>query len=340
MNHVTAVETQAEAGGGEVVAIPDLGMLPSGESCPPDRHPVAVYLARLDANSRRTMRGALAIAATHLTGGRLTAERLPWASLDYQHLVALRSWLAGRYAPSTGNRILTAVRGVLRECRRLGYMTHEQQIRAGDVPPIKGARLPKGRMLMPDELRKLFQVCAEDAGPIGRRDAALLAVLYGAGLRRMEAVSLDVRNYDLVTGALVVRAGKGKKDRQLFVGNGSAGALGDWLSIRGGSPGALFVPINKSGRLRLDHRLTDKAITLILEKRAMAAGVRGFSPHDLRRSFISGLLDAGVDLVTVSAMAGHANIATTAKYDRRGEEAKRQAAARLTVPFVRMRQVS
>ncbi len=219
-------------------------------------------------------------------------------------------------------------------------MAHEQQIRAGDVPPIKGARLPKGRMLTADELEKLFRVCAEDSRSIGRRDAALLAGLYGAGLRRMEAVSLDVRDYDLVTGALVVRAGKGKKDRQLFVGNGAAGALGDWLLVRGESPGALFVPINKGGRLRLDHRLTDKAITLILEKRAATAGVRGFSPHDLRRSFISSLLDAGVDLVTVSAMAGHANIATTAKYDRRGEEAKRQAAARLTVPFVYRRHVS
>jgi site-specific recombinase XerD len=252
----------------------------------------------------------------------------------------LRSWLAGRYAPSTGNRILTAVRGVLQECRRLGYMAHEQQIRAGDVPPIKGTRLPKGRMLTADELGHLFRACADDARPMGRRDAALLAVLYGAGLRRMEAVNLDVRDYDRATGALAVRAGKGKKDRQLFVGHGAAGALGDWLVVRGDSPGALLVPMNKSGRLRLDHRLTDKAITLILEKRAVTAGVRGFSPHDLRRSFISSLLDAGVDLVTVSAMAGHANIATTAKYDRRGEEAKRQAAARLTVPFVRRRRVS
>lgn len=216
-------------------------------------------------------------------------------------------------------------------------MAPEQQIRAGDVPPIKGARLPKGRMLTADELGHLFRVCGEDARPMGRRDAA---VLYGTGLRRMEAVNLDVRDYDRIAGALVVRAGKGKKDRRLFVGHGAAGALGDWLVVRGDSPGALLVPINKSGRLRLDHRLTDKAVTLILEKRAMAAGVRGFSPHDLRRSFISSLLHAGVDLVTVSAMAGHANIATTAKYDRRGEEAKRQAAARLTVPFVRRRQVS
>jgi len=111
MSHVADGESHVEAGGVAVVAIPDVGMLAPAESYQPDCHPVAVYLARLDVNSRRTMRGALEIAAAHLTSGRLKAERVPWASLDYQHLVALRWWLAGRYAPSTGNCILTAVRG-------------------------------------------------------------------------------------------------------------------------------------------------------------------------------------------------------------------------------------
>jgi len=97
--------------------------------------------------------------------------------------------------------------------------------------------------------------------------------------------------------------------------------------------GPLFVPISKRGRL-LARRLTDKAVTWILQVRATAAGVAAFSPHDLRRTFISTLLDAGVDLATVADMAGHANIATTAKYDRRGEVAQRKAAGLLTVPFV------
>jgi site-specific recombinase XerD len=132
---------------------------------------------------------------------------------------------------------------------------------------------------------------------------------------------------------LVVRAGKGNKDRQLFTGSGAAKAVREWLVIRGHGKGPLFTPINKSGRL-VARRLSDKAIVHILKERAAEAAIKTFSPHDLRRSFISGLLSSGVDLVTVSDMAGHASVTTTAKYDRRGEEAKRQAAERLVIPFV------
>jgi len=323
----------------ELLAIPDLLVLPPAEAVPADRHPVNVYLSRLDLSSRRTMLTALNAAATRLTSGRLTAELLPWTSLGYQHLVALRSALAQSYAPATANRILTAVRCVLRECRRLGYITYEQQMHVSDIPPVRGERVPKGRMLTPDELTKLFRTCAEDVGPMGRRDAALLAILYGTGLRRSEVVNLDLADYDATTGSLVIRAGKGNKDRQLFAGSTAAQAMREWLAIREAVPGPLFIPINKSGRL-VARRLSDKAIVHILKERAAEAAIKAFSPHDLRRSFVSGLLASGVDLVTFSAMAGHASVTTTAKYDRRGDEAKRQAAERLIIPFVSVSKAS
>jgi site-specific recombinase XerD len=248
--------------------------------------------------------------------------------------LALRTRLAETDAPLTGNRILTAVRSTLQECWELGNMSSEEQRRASTIEPIRGHRLPKGRMLDAAELLQLFEVCAQDPWPSGRRDAAMLALLCGAGLRRSELVTLDVGDDDLTTGALTVRHRKRNNDRRLFAGNGSAEAMHEWLAIRGHAPGPLYVAISKRGRL-LPRRLSDQAVTWILQDRATAAGLSTpFSPHDLPRTWISTLLDAGADLATVADLAGHANIATTARYDRRGEAAKRKAAERLTVPFV------
>ena len=96
--------------------------------------------------------------------------------------------------------------------------------------------------------------------------------------------------------------------------------------------GPLLVPVNKGGRIGT-RRITDQAVLVILDKRAAAAGVPAFSPHDLRRSFISDLLDRGADISTAQHLAGHANVQTTARYDRRGEAAKRKAAELLHVPY-------
>lgn len=276
---------------------------PVAERFPADRHPVAVYLARLAPSSRRPMHAALEDAARILTSGRLAAEAVPWHHLARQHLIALRSQIAAAYAPSTANRILTAVRSVLQECWELGYMSSEDQRRACTIPPIRGHRLPKGRMLSADELGRLFRVCAEDLSPAGRRDAAMLAVLYGTGPRRSEVVNLDLADYQSVSKALTVRQGKGNKDRLLLLNALCTQAVREWLMVRGQHPGPLFVPLSKGGRL-LGRRLSDKAVTWILQTRAAQANVAAFSPHDLRRTFISSLLDASVDLATVLTWPG------------------------------------
>jgi integrase/recombinase XerD len=92
------------------------------------------------------------------------------------------------------------------------------------------------------------------------RDAALLGLLYGGGLRRAEAVALDVADYDPTTGALAIRHGKGRQQRMVYATNGSSAALVAWLAIRGDAPGALFLPATRHGRLRADGRLTPHAV--------------------------------------------------------------------------------
>ena len=98
--------------------------------------------------------------------------------------------------------------------------------------------------------------------------------------------------------------------------------------VRGRNTGPLFGRAVRGERLD-ERQLADKGVAVILRDRAAAAGVVPFTPHDMRRTSISELLDAGADLATVQKMVGHESVTTTAGYDRRGDAAKRKAAERL-----------
>ena len=112
-------------------------------------------------------------------------------------------------------------------------------------------------------------------------------------------------------------------------------AMDAWIVVRGDEPGPLLCPVRKDGLLTV-RRMSSQAVLYALRKRQeMAPGVAPFSPHK-RRTFIGDLLDAGADLAAAQRLAGHAQVGTTARYDRRPEEMKRRAAELLHVPFVGM----
>jgi len=293
------------------------------------QNPAAVYLASLAPSGRRAMKGRLKCVAGLLNQ---TYESIPWQHLRYQHISAIRSKLQElNQAPATVNQTLYALRGVARAAFNLGYMSAEDYQRLRDVKPVKGERIPAGRALSVGEIGALLDTCS--TSPNGTRDAALISLLYSGGLRRAEAVGLDIDHYDIETGELKVK-GKGNKERLLYVINGAAEALNDWLVTRGDTPGALFCPVNKSGKVTI-RRMTEQAIYYLLNVRGESAGIKHFSPHDLRRSFITELLDKGADISTVQKLAGHSSIQTTVRYDRRGEKAKRKAQELLHVPYRR-----
>ena len=196
---------EREAIDGEAVEVQPAALVPvtgavltSAPIVPPaDQHPALVYLARLTSpHSRRTMTTALTIIARLLSGGQCDLHTLAWAALRYQHTAAVRAALAERYAPASANLMLSALRGVLKEAWLLGQLTAEEYQRAANLKTVGGETLPRGRALAPGELRALFRVCAEDRRPAGARDAALLAALYGGGLRRSEVVALLLADYD------------------------------------------------------------------------------------------------------------------------------------------------
>jgi integrase len=237
-----------------------------------------------------------------------------------------------RYALATQNRMLVAFRRVLKECWRLGYLSADDYARAVDLPAFRGERLPRGRAVSEGELRSLFLACAQDPGPAGRRDAALFTLLR-AGLRRAEAADVQRGDYDAEAGDLKV-AGKGNKQRLVSIPPSGRQALLDWLAVRGEEPGPLFWRIRKGDRIETGVAISGAAVAEILERRRREVLVAPLTPHDWRRSFVGDLLDAGADLAIVQQLAGHASPATTVRYDRRPDAAKRKAAALLHVPYV------
>ena len=265
------------------------------------------------------------------------AFSFPWAQLRYPHTAAIRSHLAAQYAPATANKILSALRGVLKEAWRLGQMSAEDYQRAVDIENIKAQTLPAGRDLSFGEIKALADVCMADPSPAGVRDAAVIGVLATCGVRRAELVTLDWADFDTESGQIVIRGGKGNKDRTVYATNGALDALLDWLALRGSEPGALFNPVNKGGRIGRGRRMTAQAIYNRLAKRGKEAGLADFSPHDFRRTFVGDLLDRGVDIATVAKLVGHSDVKTTARYDRRPEVTKRDAASKLHFPYRRRR---
>ena len=317
-----------------LVLVQSIAADPAMESVSVDlaNNPAAVYLAALRLTGRLSMRHHLDVIADMLRPGA-TALTFPWHELRYQHTAAIRSQLQERYAPVTASTAIAALRRTLQEAWKLGQMSAEDYQRAIQVQTIKGEKLPRGRALDQGELRELVNVCSKDTTAAGARDAAIIAIGYNAGLRRSELAALNLADYNERDGSLKILGAKGGKDRLVFIGQGAAVALADWLVVRGDAPGALFNPINKGGRVAAPKRMTAQSVMVAVQKRRKEAGLQPFTPHDLRRTFISDLLDAGADIVTVQKMAGHADVSTTAKYDRRGDAAKQKAAGLLHFPY-------
>lgn len=292
----------------------------------PAPNPAESYLLSLAAGSRRAMNQAINVVAAIIEPGS-TAAALDWAKVGYGEVARVRASLAGRYSPNMGNKCLAALRGVMKATFRLGLIDSDSLARAIDIKRIRGERTAKGRAIDAPEISRLI-AASDPTTALGVRNAAIVAIGFGCGLRRAELVGLNV-GHVLERGEALRILGKGNKERIVYLPDAAQAYLATWLERRGYQEGPLFCAISRAGVV--PRRLTEQTIYDVLQSLAAKARIAHISPHDLRRTFVSALLDKGVPLSTVSAMAGHSSISTTAGYDVRGERVKRAASKLLDV---------
>lgn len=293
-------------------------------------NPVSLYLNSLAPTGRRSMRSTLQTALQGL-GYQEPLEQIPWQQLGYQHVSQICQALRqqGKSA-STINLTLAALKGVMRACFNLGWISADQLLTINAVKRIRGRQLPSGRSLTATDMTKLLKVCQQDRSVIGMRDTALLSLLLVTGLRRSEVAALQCDDLNTKTGLLTIRCGKGNRQRQIYLNPDSRPAIRQWRKYRGHDAGPLFNPINKIGRI-LNLPLSGQSIYHIVQQRAQQAKIGHLSPHDLRRTFVTRLLESGVDLNITRQLAGHQDIQTTVRYDLRDQKTQRQAIAKLSL---------
>jgi integrase/recombinase XerC len=237
-------------------------------------------------------------------------DGLDSAGLTTRLLRAHLAWLNEQgYAKSTVARRLAAVRSWCRFLCRQGVL--ETSPAAGLRGPRQDKKLP--HFVSREDMLRLLATPAADT-PLGLRDRAILETLYSAGLRVSELTGLAVADVDLDAGLATVR-GKGRRERLALLGPPAVAAVRDWLPRRNelAGPRALHQPalfLNRGGT-----RLSTRSVARMLAKYLLRAGLDPrTSPHTLRHSFATHLLDAGADIRSVQELLGHRSLGTTQIY--------------------------
>lgn len=286
------------------------------------------YISGLAPSGRRGIISVLNRSASILKRG-VDADNYPWEQLNFAAVAKVRAALLDDgYAVSSVNMALSALRDVAQTAFNMNFMNAETLARIRPVKRVSGDIQRKGRALDKQEIRALVQAAKQHPQPVRRcRDTAIVLTLCGTGLRAGELVKLERRDYD--NGILTVRQGKGRKYREIHVADAVDKAIRAWLKVSAnGADSALFKRIQRNGKAA-NQALTTTGLTGILMELQHTSGIVRFTPHDMRRTFITRLLEQGVDINTVRQLAGHSDISTTTRYDYRGESMKISASRRL-----------
>lgn len=243
---------------------------------------------------------------TEANGGRPPAP-------DQITTMDLRGYVAAmhqaRYSPSTIARRLASLRSFFRFGMRQGW------VKENPAKPLRNPRKPRNlpHVLSTEDVRKLLEAPPATT-PMGLRDRAILETLYSAGLRIGELVGLNDSDVDLAAEILRVR-GKGRRERLAPLGSYAVRAIRRWLAVRKVHPRLAARPDRPLFVNRFGERLTTRSVARMLEKYLRQTGLdRRTTPHTLRHSFATHLLNAGADIRSVQELLGHKSLVTTQIY--------------------------
>lgn len=244
----------------------------------------------------------------------------PWQDMTYDRLLAYRTMqVEAGLAPATINLQLCALRMVAKQAWLKLMMPLETYSAIRELKSVRGKRVSKGRALNSRETGKLLASLDLKSSAITTRDAAIIALAVGCGMRRAEIVGLKFSQLDK-SNRIITILGKGNKERRVAPSDEAWERLEEWLRLRG-EDGCenVFVAIKKGNNIQPYWPLSESAIYQMLKNRGTQATVADFTPHDLRRTFATRLLDNGADINTVRLAMGHESIVTTQRYDKRDE---------------------
>jgi site-specific recombinase XerD len=278
---------------------------------------VTSYLESLSPGSQRTVAQSLDMVAIALLDDK-EADRfgVPWHQLDRVAIEQARTNLANTYEPATVNKMLSCIRGVLRNCHKLQQIStknFDAVMGFANVPMVYHPDAQQLPLVSDDDVTALLDSCFCDTSPAGRRDAALLAILLSSGLRRAEAAAMQLDDYNLAKQSL--RVTTGERSRTLMLKPDAAALIEAWLNVREYESGPLLLPVNKSGII-VHRQLTDQAIYDIIRRLAVRAGVPHITTRALRRTLVASLIAHGLPLQRVQEIIGHASWITTEAYSQ------------------------
>jgi integrase/recombinase XerD len=320
-----------------------------------------LYLDKLSSTSQRSIHSQLRSIGQRM-GWSSEDIATRFQSIDYQTAMQIRAMLvSARCSARSINRAMTAIKGIVKIAVILGKVDQLQSLQIQSITNLKHGEY-KGSALSAEQATALLVVLKNANTALEIRNAAITTVLLGTGLRRSEVCMVKLQQLKPEERTLFVAKGKGNKTRTVFLPQWVFPFLERWLLLRGKQQGYLFCgvgmqhnhaagstqkkefsPVSRQDStllsrlnavprvvpLQVDSALDSSTIYRIVQSLTKAIGLEDISPHDLRRTFITRLLEQNVDINTVRQMAGHASIATTTIYDKRDQRFMKHAAETL-----------